>query len=167
MRSTDPSFDWRSLVSLFYRTWVELHTVLRVIVIASCIVGATTANASLIYLTDDSNIYRYDQSLQDLSTVIPNLVNPGSVAVANNSIYWIEGNTGSRQIRSASTVGSDLKSIIHTSGDPYDVAVDAQSNRIYWSDSATMTIRSANLDGSNVIDLTNINLGKSILMLIP
>jgi DNA-binding beta-propeller fold protein YncE len=67
--------------------------------------------------------------------------------VTNSRLYWTDSTKNS--IRTATTSGTDIQTIISTDGQPAGLALLWDRDQIVWSERHTNRIQIANLDGSN------------------
>ncbi|HVQ60239.1 MAG TPA: hypothetical protein VMS60_15160 [Solirubrobacterales bacterium] len=72
-------------------------------------------------------------------------------AWAADSVYWVSGEDG--PIVRAPLAGGAASSVPVGAPSPSGVAIDAAAGRVYWADTISKTINSANLDGSGVREL--------------
>ncbi|MEP7197158.1 MAG: hypothetical protein ABI851_11620 [Saprospiraceae bacterium] len=72
----------------------------------------------------------------------------------NNKIYWV--NNGQNKIQRANLDGTGIEDIVKNMNNPYNVIVESNTGKIYWS--ASDQIGSSNANGSNVKVLVNSNI---------
>ena len=86
------------------------------------------------------------------------------IDVAGGKIIWVTGDFGQEVMRAnkdgsfvetivSGNLGTDLKS-------PYEIAIDNNSQFIYWTDMDTGSIQSSNLDGTNVVTILTLEFEK-------
>lgn len=114
-----------------------------------------------IYTTNvvTDEIFKSDLDGSSLSVLLnkPNdgVDGPRGIAVdnKNNRIYWAESISG--KIRSSNLDGTDTMTIISDLLSPVDVALDLDSNKLYWSDNGigAKKISKSNLDGTDTMTI--------------
>lgn len=80
------------------------------------------------------------------------LSGPSGIAldVAGGKMYW----TDSYSIKRANLDGSEMETVVTGLSFAFDIALDISNGKMYWTDIGLTKIQCANLDGSEVTDLT-------------
>jgi hypothetical protein len=88
--------------------------------------------------------------------VVPAVVARMVLDLSAGKIYWSEILPDDDDlIRRANLDGTNVENVLTGLDLPTELAVDSESARIYWREAAANTIRSANLDGSQIIDIVD------------
>lgn len=131
-------------------------------------------NARKIYWMDFKlpGISRTNLNGTGLEELVNIHFNSGELVVdeQTNKMYWIDVLQG--RILQSSLNGDNIEDTVTGLRFPVDFALDTSSSKIYWlqsdKDVGKSKIGSANLDGTNVIDiLTNLDGGTSLDILLP
>ena len=117
------------------------------------------------------HVYLINNPLSDLSinTHIPTLegrgvtvwfdasenVGTSDMDTTGMQIYWVADNGGVTpgEIHRANLDGTNVQDLVIGLDNPFNIALDVESGKMYWADGGTGKIQCANLDGSNVQDL--------------
>ena len=96
-----------------------------------------------------------------------------SLDIVHNKVYWVGGQHNSNGfgsdistfIQRANLDGSNVEIVRQTLwsvSSPYGLVVDGASEKMYWTDQANFSIRSANLDGSGMQTIFQRGRGKPV-----
>ena len=119
-------------------------------------IAVDTAGSKLYWTASSGKIKRANLNGSGSENVVPGgLESPMDLALADGNVYWTQGN-GS--VRFASLTGQIRSRPISTGSDtPGSLAIGG--GKVYWTEKTAAsagTINSANLDGTDVMELTSI-----------
>ena len=125
-------------------------------------IAVDATNSKLYWTNSRGRIQSANLDGSDITTVLPNLPGPMDIAVARGNLYWTQydatagaGNvgilnpTGQQKIARYISTGSDMPGSLVING-----------GKVYWTEmtgTSSGTINSANLSGTNVMQLASIS----------
>ncbi len=159
MRDLEPSSTTRAAR---LRLVLGRHSVLPALVAWVALAWSPAAGAGELYLVDN-NTFKVQRAELDGSNLV-DLVGPATtkapqgigVDPVHGKVYWTDFHptANSPRVMRANLDGSDPEPVVASPnpyiGFPMGVAVDPGAGKVYWADTSESKIQRANLDGSNV-----------------
>jgi len=96
----------------------------------------------------ESGIRRANLDGSAVATLPLDVTDPTGIALGGGKIYWIDGAASAGWIRRANLDGSAPEALASTGLYAWDLALDMDAGKIYWTEIGERRVRRASLDGS-------------------
>ena len=112
------------------------------------------------------SISRVDVDGTNMIDLVTNLgldaVSPSGVAVSDKHIYWSMATNDDRAgtIQRADLNGNNVETLVTDLNDPTSIVLDLVNDYMYWTDTRTLKIQRARLDGGTVEDVVSEDPGR-------